>query len=148
MSKTQPHYEADARWQKKVEKKCLVRRPLKSELLIQRADSLAESTSGEAERGVERKTQQRWRFRWKQDAGLRYAIEKRPRKTGRKRDISRGNCGDRRASKKERRGERDKKRSGRQIGSRWWIKFGQINEAAKGRRKKRRKMKGTGRHAG
>lgn len=51
-----------ARWQKKVEKKLLVvRRPLKSEPLIRRTDSLSESTSGEAERGVERKTQRRWR---------------------------------------------------------------------------------------
>ncbi|TGZ57426.1 hypothetical protein DBV15_05800 [Temnothorax longispinosus] len=54
--------QGDARWQKKIEKKILVvRRPLKSELLIRRADSLAESTSGEAEQGVERKTQRRWR---------------------------------------------------------------------------------------
>lgn len=63
MPKNSVSLQGDARWQKKVEKKFLVvRRPLKSEPLIRRADSLAdESTSGEAERGVERKTQRRWR---------------------------------------------------------------------------------------
>lgn len=39
----------------------VVCRLLKSEPLIRRADSLTEATSGEAERGVERKTRRRWR---------------------------------------------------------------------------------------
>lgn len=93
----------------------VVRRPLKSELLIQRVASLAESTSGEAERGVERKTQRRWRF----VVEARRVTEMKPRKTKRKRDRNRGNRGERRASTKGRRGERDKKRSGCQIGSPW-----------------------------
>lgn len=81
----------------------------------------------QAKRGVERKTRGRFSGRETLEKRKRCAILSERRRTRYQREGNRGDRGGRQG-----REARDKKRSERQIGSRWWIKFGQINEETRG----------------